>query len=176
MELNGAVLSKLCRKMIEAESRLPFGKVYQLVDSETVLGMIHKMIMRFRVYEGVRIGEILPAWLKPAPPFTSVMLDQFGPYPVRGEVQKRTTGKAWGVIFTDICCRAVHLEVVFGYDTESFLLAFSRLLRLEVGLRLCTQTLAHSSWEPGRSWRGSGAILTKTILPEWELQLVVSRG
>ena len=72
------------------------------------------------------MGKMPPARLKPAPPFTSVMLDLFGPYPVRGEVQKRTTGKAWGVIFTDLCCRAVHLEVVFGYDTESFLLAFSR--------------------------------------------------
>ena len=66
-----------------------------------------------------------PARLKPEPPFTSVMLDLFGSYPVWGEVQKRTTGKAWGVIFTDLCCRAVHLEVVFGNDRESFLLAFS---------------------------------------------------
>ena len=72
------------------------------------------------------MGRMPPARLKPAPPFTSVMLDLFGPYPVCGEVQKWTTGKAWGVIFTDLCCRAVHLEVVFGYDTESFLLAFSR--------------------------------------------------
>ena len=61
MELNGAVLSKRCRKVIEAESRLPFEKVYQLVDSETVLGMIHKMSTRLRVYEGVRIGEIQAA-------------------------------------------------------------------------------------------------------------------
>ena len=76
------------------------------------------------------MGQMPPARLKPAPPFTSVMLDLFGPYPVRGEVQKRTTGKAWGVIFTDLCCRAVHMEGVFGYDTESFLLAFSRFVSI----------------------------------------------
>ena len=72
------------------------------------------------------MGQMPSVRLVPSPPFTSVRLDLFGPYPVRGEVQKRTTGKAWGVIFTDLCSRAVHIEVVFGYDTQSFLLALSR--------------------------------------------------
>ena len=72
------------------------------------------------------MGEMPPERLLPAPPFTSIMLDLFGPYAVRGEVQKRTTGKAWGVIFTDLCSRAVHIEVSFGYDSQSFLLAFRR--------------------------------------------------
>ena len=72
------------------------------------------------------MGNMPPARLLPAPPFTSIMVDLFGPYAVRGEVQKRTTGKAWGVIFTDLCCRAVHIEVSLGYDSQSFLLAFRR--------------------------------------------------
>ena len=72
------------------------------------------------------MGQMPPDRLIPSPPFNSVMLDLFGPYYVRGEVQKRTTGKAWGVIFTDLCCRAVHIEVMFGYDTKSFLLALAR--------------------------------------------------
>jgi len=54
------------------------------------------------------------------------MLDLFGPYQVRGEVQKRISGKAYGVIFTDLTMRAVHIEAVYGYDTTSFLMAFSR--------------------------------------------------
>ncbi|KAK3751657.1 hypothetical protein QZH41_005866 [Actinostola sp. cb2023] len=45
---------------------------------------------------------------------------------VRGELQKRTSGKAYGVIFTDMVMRAVHIEAVFAYDTSSFLLALSR--------------------------------------------------
>lgn len=72
------------------------------------------------------MGNMPPARLIPAPPFTSIMVDLFGPYAVRGEVQKRTTGKAWGVIFTDLCSRAVHIEVSLGYDSQSFLLAFRR--------------------------------------------------
>ena len=66
------------------------------------------------------------ARLKPSPPFNKVMLDLFGPFLVRGEVQKRTSGKAYGVIFTDMVMRAVHIEVVSGYDTSSFLMALSR--------------------------------------------------
>ena len=37
MELNGAVLSKRCRKVIEKECRLQFEKILHFVDSETVL-------------------------------------------------------------------------------------------------------------------------------------------
>ena len=68
--------------------------------------------------------------LKPSPPFTMVMLDLFGPYGVRGEVQKRTTGKAYGVIFVDMVTRAIHLEAVFGYDTSSFLMALTRFVSI----------------------------------------------
>ena len=64
--------------------------------------------------------------LKPAPPFSFTMLDLFGPYYLRGEVQKRVTGKAWGVLFTDLCARAIHIEAIYGYDTSSFLMALSR--------------------------------------------------
>lgn len=72
------------------------------------------------------MGLLPMSRLKPSPPFNHVMLDLFGPYKVRGEVQKRTSGKAYGVIFTDLTMRAVHIDVVFGYDTTSFLIAFSR--------------------------------------------------
>ena len=72
------------------------------------------------------MGKLPEACLKQAPPFTYTMLDPFGPYAVRGEVQKRTRGKAYGVIFTDLVSRAVHIEAVYGYDKPSFLLALSR--------------------------------------------------
>jgi len=38
--------------------RYDFERVYQLVDSETVLCMIKKVSTRFRLFEGVRVGEI----------------------------------------------------------------------------------------------------------------------
>ena len=61
MELNTAVLSKRGRKVIEKEMRFDFERLLQIVDSETVLSMINKTSTRFKVYEGVRIGEIQAA-------------------------------------------------------------------------------------------------------------------
>ena len=64
----------------------------------------------------------------PSPPFNFSMLDLFGPYRVRGEVQRRVSGKVWGVLFTDMVSRAVHIEVMSGYDTGSFMLALRRFV------------------------------------------------
>lgn len=60
MELN-AVLFKRGRKDIEKEMSFEFEEVLQNVDSKSVLSMINKTSTRFRVYEGVRIGEIQAA-------------------------------------------------------------------------------------------------------------------
>ena len=83
-----------------------------------------------RLRDGVLMKQVMGSLpierSKPSPPFNHCMVDLFGPYQVRGEVQKRITGKAWGVIFTDMCSRAVHIEAIFGYDTSNFLLALSR--------------------------------------------------
>ena len=57
------------------------------------------------------MGRLPEARLKQAPPFTRTMLDLFGPYAVRGEIQKRTSGKAYGVIFTDLVSRAVPVMI-----------------------------------------------------------------
>jgi hypothetical protein len=42
-----------------------------------------------------QMGQLPEARLKPAPAFNHVLIDLFGPYSVRGEVQKRTSGKAY---------------------------------------------------------------------------------
>ena len=61
IELNAAVLSKRGRRVDESEMRFEFEKVLRLVDSKTVLSMIDKTSTRFKVYEGVSIGEIQAA-------------------------------------------------------------------------------------------------------------------
>ena len=58
------------------------------------------------------------------------MLDLFGPYSICREVRKQTSGKAWGVLFVDMVSRAVHIEVIYGYDTGSFLMALSRFVSI----------------------------------------------
>ena len=44
---------------------------------------------------------------------------------MRCETQKKISSKPCGVIFTEVCSRAVNIEAAFGYDT-SFLLALKR--------------------------------------------------
>ena len=73
-----------------------------------------------------KMGSLPKERTCPAPAFTNTMVDYFGPYSVRGEVQKRTSGKAWGVIFTDMVSRAVFIEAVFEYTADAFLIALSK--------------------------------------------------
>ncbi|XP_068671120.1 uncharacterized protein [Montipora foliosa] len=59
------------------------------------------------------------------PPFTTVGLDFFGPFQVR---RGRSLVKRYGVIFTCLAIHAVHIEVAFSLDTDSFLLALQRFI------------------------------------------------
>ena len=59
------------------------------------------------------------------PPFTYVGVDCFGPFSVR---RGRTTAKRYGVLFTCLTIRAVHIEVAASMDTESFINALRRFV------------------------------------------------
>ena len=77
-----------------------------------------------------KMGALPEERFSPSLPFDSCMLDLFGPFLIRGEVNKRSSCKVWGVIFVDLVSRAVHIEVSCGYDTRSFLDAFRRFAAL----------------------------------------------
>ena len=59
------------------------------------------------------------------PPFTSVGIDCFGPLQVR---RGRSLVKRYGVIFTCLSIRAVHIEVAHSLETDSFLMALRRFI------------------------------------------------
>ena len=48
------------------------------------------------------MGKLPIERLKPAPPFFHSMVDVFGPYTVRSEINKRSSRKVYGVIITDM--------------------------------------------------------------------------
>ena len=59
------------------------------------------------------------------PPFTCVRINYFCPFFVR---QKRGMVKRYGAIFTCLAVRAVHLEISYTLDTDSFILALRRFI------------------------------------------------
>ena len=50
--------------------------------------------------------------LKPAP---YIGIDLFGPIKIRGEENKRSVGKTYGIIYTCLLTRAVHLDLSVDY-------------------------------------------------------------
>ena len=68
--------------------------------------------------------------VSPAPPFSYVGLDVFGPWQI---CARRTRGglahgKRWAVLFTCMSTRAIHIEVIEAMDTSSFINALRRFL------------------------------------------------
>lgn len=59
--------------------------------------------------------------LQPLPSFFTVRIDFFGPFTIKGEVQKRIRRKCNGVTFVCFSSRAVHVDVSKDYSTDSFL-------------------------------------------------------
>ena len=95
---------------------------------------IHKLVKRirkncftckrkFHVTEKQQMGNQQIERLKPVPPFTNVGIDYFGPFTVKGEVQKRIHGKVYGLLFVCMTMRGVYADVTPNYTTDSFLQA-----------------------------------------------------
>jgi hypothetical protein len=59
------------------------------------------------------------------PPFTFAGIDYFGPFLVR---RGRSLVKRYGVVFTCLVVRAVHIEIAHSLDTDSFILALRRFI------------------------------------------------
>ena len=64
----------------------------------------------------------------PAPIFSAIAIDLFGPLEYRDMVNKRKTNKSWGVIFVCMATSAIHIELTESYSTDSFLQAFRRFI------------------------------------------------
>ncbi len=60
-----------------------------------------------------------------SPPFTNVGVNYFGPFEVK---QGRSYVKCYGVVFTHMTSRVVHLEVAHSLDTDSCISAIRRFM------------------------------------------------
>ena len=92
----------------------------QCVICRKLLGQTHGQVM----------GQLTPERLQPSPPFYNTALDMFGPFLIRDTIKRRTKAKVYGVLFTCLASRAVYIDLVSGYGTQDFLLAFRRFVTL----------------------------------------------
>ena len=76
--------------------------------------------------EEQKMGQLPEQRLLPTPAFQNTGIDYFGPFPIKGEVNKRTTGKGYGVIFSCLASRAIHIELANDYSTQGFLIVLRR--------------------------------------------------
>ena len=63
--------------------------------------------------------------LEPSPPFTYTATDYFGPWLVK---EGRREIKGWGVLYTCMVSRAIHLETACSMDTSSFINSYRRFV------------------------------------------------
>jgi hypothetical protein len=92
----------------------------------------------------------------PAPVFSSTAVDLFGPLTFNGTVNKRSTAKAWGVVFVCTATSLVHVEITESYSTDAFLLALRRFMALhgapkrfqsDQGTQLVAASKQVASWD-----------------------------
>ena len=75
--------------------------------------------------QGQKMADLPQDRLEPSPPFTYAAVDFFGPFYVK---EGRKELKRYGVLFTCMVSRAVHLETANSLDTNSFLCAYRRFI------------------------------------------------
>ena len=68
--------------------------------------------------------------LKPSPAFNDTYVDLFGPFDIRGVVNKRARSKGYGVIYTCGSSRAVYCDISPNYNTDGFLQTTRRFVTI----------------------------------------------
>ena len=97
--------------------------------------MIHKCVVcrRYRrPLEDQKLSNLPEDRLAEVPPFTYVAVDYFGPFFIR---VKRSDVARYGVLFTCMMSRAIHLEVADSLETDSFINALRRFIAIRGPIR-----------------------------------------
>ncbi|XP_030611587.1 uncharacterized protein LOC115798771 [Archocentrus centrarchus] len=89
--------------------------------NKAVANFIHQCVKCRRLRRGTeeqKMSEFPRQRLEPSPPFTFCGMDCFGPFLTK---QARKVHKRYGLLFTCLCCRAVHIEMLDDMTTDAFI-------------------------------------------------------
>ena len=78
------------------------------------------------------MSDLPPDRLEATAPFVYSAVDYFGPWLIK---EGRKEVKHYGVLFTCLSCRAIHLEIANSLDTSSFINALRRFLSVRGPIR-----------------------------------------
>ena len=122
LELAGALESVRLDKILTEELDIPLTPSVFWVDSQIVLWYLNSSERRFQTY----VANLPESRVTPYEPcFTRVGVDYFGPFVVK---RGRSELKRYGCVFTCFATRAIHIEITFTLDTDSFLHALDRFI------------------------------------------------
>ncbi|KAK3082438.1 hypothetical protein FSP39_009290 [Pinctada imbricata] len=109
---------------------------YWIIGAKRLVSSIVKKCVICKVLRGSPQHQIMAdlpeVRVTPAPPFSSVGVDIFGPWSV---IARKTRGgqaesKRWAILFTCLYTRAVHIELVEEMSTSAFINALRRFISL----------------------------------------------
>ena len=113
----GLTLARLrsCGYWIVGGRRAVARLILQCVNCKKLRGQVLKQ----------KMADLPADRLEPAAPFTYSGVDLFGPFYVQ---ERRSQVKRWGVLFTCMSSRAVHIETANSLSTDAFLNAYRRFV------------------------------------------------
>ena len=122
-----------------------------LIFCSTVVASAISKCVRCRKLRGAvqeqRMAELPNDRMEPAPPFSNCAVDYFGPLIIK---EGRKELKRYGVLFTCMASRAIHIEVAATLETDSFITALCRFICRRGPIRQL-RTRDPISWAPGES-------------------------
>ncbi|XP_069987689.1 uncharacterized protein [Penaeus vannamei] len=120
------------------------------------------------------MGPVPKERLKPSPPFYHAALDLFGPLLMKDTVKGRCKKKVYGVMINCFSSRASYVDLIEGYDADSFITTLRRFTALRgfprsiysdcgTQLKLASKELTQFGLNGGMEWN-----FTKSADAPWE--------
>jgi len=111
-------------------------KYWVIGAARIVASVVHKCV-ECRKYRGKascqKMADLPSDRMSPSPPFFCTGLDCFGPFIVR---DGRREVKRYGLLFTCLASRAVHIEVLTDMTTDCFILGLRRFIAIHGQLKV----------------------------------------